>query len=91
MTDRRSSADASLPRVPRSVELNLCDFPRSHHTSVVFERLDGLTAERHLRIACEYEPETLRRQIESWCPGEYRWTWLARGPDVWRADIMRLP
>jgi hypothetical protein len=30
-------ANQVLPRAPRTVELNLCDFPRSHHTSVVFE------------------------------------------------------
>jgi uncharacterized protein (DUF2249 family) len=83
-------ANQPPPRAPRTAELKLCDFPRSHHTSVVFERLDDLGPEGHLLIACDYEPKTVRRQIETWCPDEYRWTWLARGPAVWRADITRL-
>jgi uncharacterized protein (DUF2249 family) len=77
------------PPQARVRELNLREFPRSHHTSVVFERLDDLGTEGHLLIASEYEPETLRRQIEAWCPDEYRWTWMATGPLEWRAEITR--
>jgi uncharacterized protein (DUF2249 family) len=43
----------------------------------------------HLLIACDYQPETLRGQIEGWCPDEYRWNWTATGPVVWRAEITR--
>ena len=77
------------PQAPHVRELNLREFPRAHHTSVVFERLDDLGPEGHLVIASEYEPETLRRQIEGWCPDEYRWAWTATGPQVWRAEITR--
>lgn len=76
-------------RSPRSRELNLREFSRRHHTSVVFERLDDLGPEGRLLISWEYEPETLRRQIEAWCPDEYRWTWMATGPLEWRAEIAR--
>ena len=77
------------PRAPRVRELNLREYPRSHHTSIVFERLDDLGPDGHLVIASEYEPETLRRQIEGWCPNEYRWAWMATGPRMWRAEITR--
>jgi uncharacterized protein (DUF2249 family) len=76
-------------RAPRTLELNLGDYPRGHHTSVVFERLDDLGPDDLLVIACDYEPETLRWQIEGWCPDEYRWIWTATGPVVWRAEITR--
>lgn len=36
--------------------------------------------EEHLLIACDYEPDTLRCQVEGWCPDEYRWSWTATGP-----------
>jgi len=49
-------ASQAPARAPRTGELKLCDFPRSHHTSVVFERLDVLGPERYLLIACEYDP-----------------------------------
>ena len=55
-------------RAPRTWELSLGDYPRGHHTSVVFERLDDLGPDDHLLIACDYEPETLRWQIEGWAP-----------------------
>ena len=76
-------------RTPRTSELDLGDYPRAHHTSVVFERLDDLGPEEHLLIACDYEPEALHCQVEGWCPDEYRWSWTATGPVVWRADITR--
>jgi uncharacterized protein (DUF2249 family) len=76
-------------RAPRTWELNLGDYPRGQHTSVVFERLDDLGAQEHLHIACDYEPETLHCQVEGWCPDDYLWSWTATGPLVWRADITR--
>jgi uncharacterized protein (DUF2249 family) len=93
---------ASPPRAPASLvhpspedhqaprswwELDLGDFPRSHHTSVVFEGLDCLGQKGRLFVACPYPPETLRGQIEAWCPDAFRWTWIADGPVVWRAKI----
>jgi uncharacterized protein (DUF2249 family) len=78
-----SSASAACP------DLNLREYPRSRHTSVVFERLDDLGPDGHLVIASEYEPETLRRQIEGWCPDEHRWAWMATGPRMLRAEITR--
>ena len=76
-------------RAPRTWELSLGDYPRGHHSSVVFERLDDLGPDDHLLIASDYEPETLHGQIEGWCPGVYRWNWTATGPVVWRAQITR--
>ena len=76
-------------RTSRIRELHAGEFPRSQHTSVVFERLENLGPEEHLVITCDYEPETLRRQVEEWCPDDYRWTGTASGPVVWRADITR--
>jgi uncharacterized protein (DUF2249 family) len=83
------NAHQAPPRTPRIRELNLREFSRRHHTSVVFERLDDLGPGGHLLILWEYEPETLRRQIEAWCPDEYRWTWMTTGPLEWRAEITR--
>jgi uncharacterized protein (DUF2249 family) len=83
------SATQASSRAPRTWEVNLGDHPRGHHTSVVFERLDYLGPDDHLFIACDYEPETVRLQIEGWCPAEYRWSWTVRGPVEWRAEITR--
>ena len=77
-------------RAPRGWwQLDLSDFPCSHHTSMVFERLDCLAPDGHLLLACPYPPDTLRAQIEAWCPDEFRWTWITAGPVVWRAQITR--
>jgi uncharacterized protein (DUF2249 family) len=76
-------------RAPRTWEVNLADHPRAHHTSVVFERLDDLGPGDRLLITCDYEPETLRRQIEGWCPDEYRWSWTTMGPVARRVEITR--
>jgi uncharacterized protein (DUF2249 family) len=82
-------AKQAPPQAPLTPELNLREFPRSQHTSVVFERLDDLEPGGHLLIELEYKPETLRGQVEGWCPEEYGWAWTATGPRVWRADITR--
>jgi uncharacterized protein (DUF2249 family) len=81
MSDTQTSS-----RAPRR-ELNLADYPRGQHTSIVFERLDDFGPDDHLSVVCGYDPEPLRRKIEAWCRDEFEWTSIATGPLVWRAEI----
>jgi uncharacterized protein (DUF2249 family) len=74
-------------RAARTSKLDLREFERRHHISVVFERLDDVGPEDHLFVLCGYDPEPVRRKIEAWCPDEFEWSWIGTGPDVWAAEV----
>jgi uncharacterized protein (DUF2249 family) len=81
---------AQPPPRARTSKLDLREFQCRHHTSVLFERLDGLGPDDHLFVVCGYDPEPLRHKIQDWCPGEFEWAWIGTGPFVWGAEITAL-
>ncbi|SRR5689334_14563242 len=83
-------ADQLAQRASHISKLDLREFERHHHVSVIFERLDDLGTDDHLFVICGYEPRPLRHRIEAWCPGEYSWESIGVGPPVWAAEITGL-
>jgi uncharacterized protein (DUF2249 family) len=83
-------ADQVRSRPSHISKLDLREFERHHHISVIFERLDDLGAYDHLFVICGCDPRPLRRRIEAWCPGQYAWLSIGSGPPVWAAEITRL-
>jgi uncharacterized protein (DUF2249 family) len=78
--------------VPLPVTLRVLDMreiaPRVRHTIVVqlFEHLAPGTA---LELKVDHNPMPLRRQFEARYGEACRWTYLERGPDLWRVRLER--
>ena len=60
--------------------------PRARHETI-FERLDGLGAGETLRLVNDHDPAPLRYQLDATRPGQFRWDYVARGPEEWAIDI----
>jgi uncharacterized protein (DUF2249 family) len=71
----------------RSGKLDLREFERRHHVSVLFERLDTLGLEDHLFVVCGDDAGSLRQRVDEWCPDEFDWSWIGTGPSVWVAEL----
>ncbi|MGB3271528.1 MAG: DUF2249 domain-containing protein [Xanthobacteraceae bacterium] len=78
--------------VPLPVTLRVLDMreiaPRVRHTIVaqLFEHLAPGTA---LELKVDHNPMPLRRQFEMSYGAACRWTYLERGPDLWRVRLER--
>ena len=62
--------------------------PRVRHP-LIFETFDGLQAGQSFVLVNDHDPKPLYYQFEAERTGEFRWRYLANGPEVWQVRITR--
>lgn len=62
--------------------------PYERH-ALIFGRLDALDAGQSLQIVNDHDPVPLHLQLEGRAPGQYQWTYLQSGPQLWQIEITR--
>jgi uncharacterized protein (DUF2249 family) len=63
--------------------------PRERH-ALIFGRFDSLGAGQALQLVNDHNPQPLRYQFEDRSSGQFEWTVLESGPQVWRIQITRI-
>jgi uncharacterized protein (DUF2249 family) len=53
----------------------------------IFEQLDALPTGETLRLVNDHDPAPLRYQLEATRPAQFRWEYVARGPEEWAIEI----
>lgn len=79
MTSARESADVQVIDVRRLV-------PAERHKKI-FELVGNLTPGVSFVLVNDHDPKPLYYQLEAEHPKQYSWTYLERGPAVWRVEI----
>jgi uncharacterized protein (DUF2249 family) len=62
--------------------------PAQRHKKI-FERVDELAVGGAFVLVNDHDPKPLYYQLEAEYPHQFSWTYLERGPDVWRVEIGR--
>lgn len=62
--------------------------PEQRHARI-FQLLDGLMPGNALVLINDHDPQLLYYQLEAEYPNQFSWTYLDRGPDLWRVKIGR--
>ncbi|MDP1649264.1 MAG: DUF2249 domain-containing protein [Rubrivivax sp.] len=60
--------------------------PRERH-ALIFTRFDALRPGQALQLVRDHDPQPLRYQLEDRSYGQFEWTYLEAGPDLWRVQI----
>ncbi|MBS0392919.1 MAG: DUF2249 domain-containing protein [Comamonadaceae bacterium] len=55
----------------------------------IFGQLDALAAGQALQIVNDHDPVPLHRQLDARAPGQFQWTYLQAGPDLWQIEIAK--
>ena len=55
----------------------------------IFERVHELAVGGAFVLVNDHDPKPLYYQLEAEYPHQFSWTYLERGPDVWRVEIGR--
>lgn len=55
----------------------------------IFELVDALAIGGSFVLVNDHDPKPLRYQLEAEYPQQFSWTYLERGPEVWRVEIGR--
>ena len=58
--------------------------PRDRHP-LIFQTFERLTPGEAMLLVNDHEPRPLYYQFSAERPGEFTWTYLEAGPEVWRA------
>lgn len=63
--------------------------PAQRHAKI-FELVNALTAGGRFILVNDHDPKPLYYQLEAEYPKQFSWTYLERGPEVWRVEIGKL-
>jgi uncharacterized protein (DUF2249 family) len=63
--------------------------PMQRHQKI-FELVDELAPGGKFVLVNDHDPKPLYYQLEAEHPQQFSWTYLERGPEVWRVEIGRL-
>ena len=81
-----ASAAASTPETIDVRSL----IPMQRHQKI-FELVDQLVPGKGFVLINDHDPKPLHYKLEAEHPGQFSWTYLESGPEVWRVEIARLP
>ncbi len=63
--------------------------PAQRHAKI-FQLVDELAPGAAFVLVNDHDPKPLYYQLEAEHPKQFSWTYLERGPDVWRVEIGKL-
>lgn len=63
--------------------------PMQRHARI-FQLVNGLEPEEAFVLVNDHDPKPLYYQLEAEYPGQFSWTYLESGPEVWRVRIGKL-
>lgn len=81
------AAGPSAPEV--NPELDLREIPRPQRHPLVFARFDGLSIGDSFELINDHDPIPLNRQMDAMRPGQAEWTYVVRGPEIFRIRVRR--
>jgi uncharacterized protein (DUF2249 family)/mannose-6-phosphate isomerase-like protein (cupin superfamily) len=82
------AAGNSVPVV--NPELDLRAVPHSNRHPLVFARFDALAVGESFELVNDHDPTPLYRQMDAMRPGQAVWSYLDRGPEVFRIRVLRI-
>ncbi len=62
--------------------------PAERHARI-FALVDSLQPGASFLLVNDHDPKPLRYQLEAEYPGEFSWTYVEQGPQVWRVEIAK--
>ncbi|WIJ26972.1 DUF2249 domain-containing protein [Devosia sp. RR2S18] len=62
--------------------------PRERHPKI-FAMVDELPVGKSFVIVNDHDPRPLHYQLQAEYPGQFSWTYLESGPEVWRVQVGR--
>lgn len=70
-----------------NIELDIRLVPPREKHPTIFNTFDALAAGEGFTLINDHDPAPLRHQFEATRTGRYNWTYVERGPAVWRVLI----
>ena len=72
------------------IQLDTRPMTSKNRRSLVFAAFNQLEVDGTLELINDHDPITLRSQFELEKPSLFSWTYLEKGPEVWRVPLTKL-
>jgi uncharacterized protein (DUF2249 family) len=94
MFETAAQGDFAMPAstaesTPESIDVRSL-IPMQRHQKI-FELINQLAPGNGFVLINDHDPKPLYYQLEAEHPGQFSWTNLESGPEVWRVEIARRP
>lgn len=70
--------------------IDVREIPGPQRHPRIFQTFDGLEAGESLNIINDHDPIPLRRQFDDLRPGQFEWSYVVRGPEIFRIRVRRI-
>lgn len=67
--------------------LDLRDIAPPQRHALIFGAFDALAPGQVLELVNDHDPRPLNEQFQMRLPGQFSWSYLEKGPAVWRVQI----
>lgn len=64
--------------------------PPAQRHQKIFQLVNELSAGNSFILVNDHDPKPLYYQLEAEYPNQFSWTYVERGPAVWRVEIAKL-
>ncbi|MGB6191880.1 MAG: DUF2249 domain-containing protein [Terracidiphilus sp.] len=81
---------AGSPVAAEKPELDLREVPRPQRHPQVFAKFDALPVGEWFELVNDHDPVPLQRQMQAMRPDQAEWSYVERGPDVFRIRVRRV-
>lgn len=75
---------------PTVSEIDVRSFVPAQRHEKIFQIVDNLAPGASFILINDHDPKPLYYQIEAEYPKQFSWTYLEKGPSVWRVEIGRV-
>lgn len=75
---------------PNASIIDVREFPPAQRHQKIFQLVNELTVGRSFILVNDHDPKPLYYQLEAEYPKQFSWTYVERGPAVWRVEIGKL-
>ena len=82
MTNSNEKSDVDIVDVRSLV-------PPERHAAI-FQLVDELAPGKFFILVNDHDPKPLYYQLEAEYPRQFSWTYIERGPEVWRVEIGKI-
>lgn len=73
-----------------ATEIDVRSLIPAHRHEKIFELVDALAPGASFVLINDHDPKPLYYQIEAEHPNQYSWTYLEKGPAIWRVEIGKM-
>lgn len=73
-----------------AARIDVREIAPSGQAAVIIAAFRDLHLGKAVEIICDHDPKELYHRFRVEAPGDFGWTYLHSGPDVWRVSVQKL-